>query len=440
MAGEAEPPKPDPPKGDDQHERQEFLVNAPMRAAAGLQKRLSIDETGYRHGAGHTHADARAYFLYGALDEVIKASLAGLRWLNLLRGEEENAKSEGRKDRDEEHADRLILESVIDEQQMWARKLSETLFDLVLFESTNEQEFYRLYLICKQLDAYVGLQADFEEFFACRNANADSTIGLLLEEVKEIRQRVDLGKAWFIAEGVDLQRPPAPGRVFRSARQRFMRAQAVAPPDLRLVLNPSYEMGYSTPSRAIHPNVGGPTREFTKAEIERHLSRIGLLGLHVVVLAHQLGGIEPQGEARQLADSLKGSDAPDLFRRRFQRELEVGDIVFAYGEDLCQIVATAKSKYGNTSYKVRYLTQPMIPGIEEDWFPAEYIRLLHRRRDIKPAMLEAVHQAGASADQIAAFAQLDEEEAAKMLAQTFVELERQGVLKMMLRPPKEERG
>jgi len=441
MADEAEAPKPDPkPEGDDRRKREEFFVNAPLRAAVGLQKRLPIHEMGYRHVVGYAHADARAYFLYGSLDEVIKATVAGVRWLGLLGDEEDSAKPEGPETPEEAHIGRLVFESVIDEQEMWGRKLSEILFDLVLFASTNEQEFYRLYLVCKQLDAYVGLQADFEEFFACRSANADRTIRLLLEQIEEIRQRVDLGKAWFVADGLDFRRPPAPGRLFRSARQRFMRAQASAPPDLRLVLRVSYEMGYSSPSRSVHPNVGGPTRYFTKAEVVRNLHRVGLVGLHVVVLAHQLAGIGPDGETKQLADSIKRSDAPEMFRRAFQRELEVGDIVFAYGEDLCQIVDTAKSSYGNTSYKVRYLIRPMIDGIDEDWFPARYIRLLYRKRDIKPGMVEALRRGGASEEQIADLELLDEEEAARSLARTFVDLEQRGLLRMMLRPPKEERG
>ncbi len=441
MTDEAKVLKPDPKsEGGDRRKRQEFFVNAPLRAAVGLQKHLPIHEMSYRHVIGYAHGDARAYFLYGALDEVIKTTVAEIRWLNLLGDEGESTDPEGPEEPKEEHIERLLFESVIDEQEMWVRKLSEILFDLVLFTSTNEQEFYRLYLVCKQLDAYVGLQADFEEFFACRSANADSTIGLLLEQVKQIQQRVDLGKAWFLADGVDPFRRSAPGRLFRSARQRFMRAQPIAPPDLRLVLGASYEMGYSSPSRSVHPNVGGPTRAFTKAELERNMNRIGLLGVHVVVLAHQLAGIEPEGETKQLADSLQRSDGPQIFRRVFQRELEIGDIVFAYGEDLCQIVDTAKSKYSNTSYRVRYLVRPMIEGIEEDWFPARYIRLLYRRRDIKLGMVEALRQAGASEEQIAGLGQLDEAEAARILARTFVDLEKRGVLGMMLRPSDEERG
>jgi hypothetical protein len=447
VSDEADTPKPAVPPEDNPRKRQEFFVQAPLRAAARLQKQLPIDELGYRRVIGYGHADARAYFVYGALDEALKASMAGLRWLELLADEpespadpeKEKAEASAKPDRDgDEHIGRLLLESVIDEQEMWARKLTEILFDLVLFSTTNDQEFYRLYLACKQLDAYLGLQSDFEEFFACRSANADATIRRLLKEIEQVRERIEVGRAWFVADGVDLRRPR--GRIFRSARQRFIRAQTVAPPDLQLVMGPSYEMGYSAPSRSVHPNVGGPTREFTKAQVERNLDKVGLLGLHIVALAHEVAEIEPAGESRQLVNALRASDGPAMFRRVFQRELEVGDVVFAYSEDLCQIVETAKSKYGNTSYKVRYLTRPMLDGIEEDWFPARYIRLLYRRRDIKPAMIDGLRRAGSAEDQVRQFEGLSETEAARVLARTFTDLEEKGVLRMMLKPRRRRGG
>lgn len=162
--------------------------------------------------------------------------------------------------------------------------------------------------------------------------------------------------------------------------------------------------------------------------------------MHIIVLAHELAGIAPEGENKSLADALKRSDGPEVFRRVFQRELEIGDIVFAYGSDLGQIVETARSKHGNTSYKIRYLVRPMLEGIEEDWFPARYIRLLYRRRDIKPAMIDAARRMGSTEEQLKTFERLDDAGAARILARTFVEMERQGVLPLMLRAPREERG
>jgi hypothetical protein len=55
-------------------------------------------------------------------------------------------------------------------------------------------------------------------------------------------------------------------------------------------------------------------------------------------------------------------------------------------------------------------------------------------------MIESFRQTGASEEELTALEQLEEAEAAKILARTFVELEQQGVLRMMLRRPKEDRA
>lgn len=420
---------------DDDKRRREFFVQGPLGAASALQKHLPIDEAGYLHVVGHVHGDARAYYLYGVLDEVVKTSVAGIRWQEYVDEPAEAVEKKKAESRDAAHIGRLVEASVLDEQEMWVRKLIEILVDVVLFATTNEQEFYRLYLVCRQLDAYVGLQADFEEFYAFRSGNADETIRLLQRDIEGIRDRIDFGRAWFLADGIDLRRLPRPGGAFRSVRQRFMRAQAIADSDLRLVLGTSYEMGYSTPSRSVHPNVGGPTRDFTRAEVERNMAKIGILGIHIAVAAYGLAGITPEGAAAQTADALRQSIGGDMFRRMFQRQFDLGDIVFAYGDDLCQIVETARSKYGNTSYKVRYLARRPIPEIGEDWFPSQHIRLLYRNAEIKPKMIEAVRQTGIGADRIAELERIPDEKVAGFLADAFTLLEREGVLRLMLRPP-----
>jgi hypothetical protein len=441
----AAPPEPVPE--DDSRKRRDFFVSAPLRAAERLRKALPVDEVGYRRVNALLHGDARAYYLYGVLDEVMKASMAGMRWIELLGDEPAGADAasgpakapDGPEAEGEEHLPRLMLESVIDEQEMWGRKLTEILLNLILFSTTNEQEFYRLYLACNEMDAYIGLQADFNEFFGCRSENVNATIDRLLGEIRRIKAQVDFTRAWFVADRVDFQQRPGLGKTLRNARQRFIRAQSVASPDLRLVLGGSYEVGYSTPSRSVHPNIGGPTREFTRATVDSNVGKVGLLALQIIAVAHDLTGIKPEGESVQVVNAVRRSEGPDRFRRGFQRVLDVGDIVFAYG-DLCQIVETAKSKHGNTSYKVRYLIRPALPGVGEDWFPNRYIQLLYRRRDIKPGMIDLLRRTGTPENQLAAFEQMGDEQISEILAKVFTRLEQDGVLRMMLKPPKEEKG
>lgn len=60
-------------------EAPQFFNTGPLRAAHALQNALSIDEGPYRFVVGHGYADARAFFLYGAMDKMLKACTASIR-------------------------------------------------------------------------------------------------------------------------------------------------------------------------------------------------------------------------------------------------------------------------------------------------------------------------------------------------------------------------
>jgi hypothetical protein len=89
-----------------------------------------------------------------------------------------------------------------------------------------------------------------------------------------------------------------------------------------------------------------------------------------------------------------GTDARKLLRSVYGKELEVGDIVFAYGKDLCIVVDKSKSEYGYTSYKVRYLSPPLLSEVPEDWFPARYVHLVWPKKGLRDLVLQACESQG----------------------------------------------
>jgi hypothetical protein len=179
---------------DDEKNTRIFFRKAALQTAATLQKNLSINEVGYLRVVGYTHADARACYLYGVLDEVLKVGTTIIRWEEFLSGADKKQDEETSEDL---HLKRIVTESVIDEQYLWVRKLTEILADLILFSTTNDQEYYRLYLVCRRLDTYLGLQKDFEDFFACRNLNIGSSIDDFCERIERFAKKVDITGNWF---------------------------------------------------------------------------------------------------------------------------------------------------------------------------------------------------------------------------------------------------
>ena len=75
------------------------------------------------------------------------------------------------------------------------------------------------------------------------------------------------------------------------------------------------------------------------------------------------------------------------------------DFVLAYG-DLGEVVEVADETQGCVSYKVRYLVEKPLPGIPQDWFPAQTVRVLFSRQSLLARVSELV-EAGALPDNIA---------------------------------------
>lgn len=236
--------------GEAAKDRWSFFAATPMRLADALRKALPMTEDHYTQRVGYTQNDPRAFFLYGCLDEVYKASAASLQWAEFLGAHEDELRVP--------HVTRIVTDRVLDEQDLWSRKLTEVLADLILFGSTNEQEYHRIYLGCRWLSAYLGLQSDFREFYGCRNLNADDSIADAVRTIEAAQKRVDSTKLWFLHVPILSGKLPRPGTIFRSARERYKQAVLLASADQKLTLGVSYEMGHSVPSRAIHASVGAP--------------------------------------------------------------------------------------------------------------------------------------------------------------------------------------
>ena len=411
-------------------ERWNFFAGTPMRLAEALRSALPMTEDHYTHTVGYTQRDPRAFFLYGCMDEVYKSSTASLQWaefLNAPEGELRAYDEEAAKDIRVRHMRRVVTDRVLDEQDMWSRKLTEILTDLILFDSTNEQDYYRIYLGCRWLNAYLGLQSDFKEFYGCRNLNADFSIKEALRDIEAAQERVDTAKLWFLNAPISSKKIPRPGTMFRSARERYKQAVLVATADQKLTLGVSYEMGHSVPSRAIHPSVGAPTRDVDRTTVDVNIGKISLLATHTVFAAFKVSVVEPTGEARRMMDTFAESDAEKAFQEVHQSDVQIGDLVAAYGDNVCEVIEKTQSEYGYMSYKVRFLLRPMLEEIPVDWYPANYVHLLMPRRRLRESLEEVLRRVGASPEELQRVAGFPEERISELLPEVLRDMEAAGL-------------
>jgi hypothetical protein len=425
------PPTPDL-SADDRSARLDFFVLTPLRLASRIQARLGVDELNYLHVAGQAHHDARAYFLYGALDEVIKAAIAAMRWREFLKDsptEKDPKFSEG----DRARMARQVLASTASDQALWFRKLIELLVDLVLFSSTNEQDYYRCYLTGKSVSAAEDQKRDVTEFFACQIENAAYGLRLDLDALRDVGARIDVARAWFLQGPGGLDGTQVGNRRFSSFRSRFIKAHDVAAPETRLILGASYAPAYSRPSGRMHWTIGEMSQAEDVSDVERVLVHIGLLGLCICHLAEDLVGDRQASTAMGTRQAIEDSDVSRLYAIRFQRQFDVGDIVLVDGEHVCQVTETARSRYGNTSFRCRFLGRPPIRSIPSDWCPSPGVQRLFARSDLRPKLRQTLADRGASQAELARVDEMDDTAVGEVLSASFAELTRAGILPAALR-------
>ncbi len=398
-------------EGDDL-DRSKFFTSICTRATDELRQALKIDEQTYRIIAGYGYSYPRDYYLYGLLDEIEKAGVALIQYEGFLSGEKADP------------ADRIgrnVLTSALDEQALWIRKLTEILVEVLLFQQTNQDSHFRHYLLLKEFDAYRKLNSDFKEFFCVENRNISYTLGRLRAEIARLQSNASfLNQCWYI-------KPNKKGLRLESSdfMTRFKAVIKNCTPSQKIVLGLSYETAYSRPSRGVHVNIGGATYTIDPRSFERNIGQIGLLAAHVLLISKQLIKVRPKGLLGQLSRVFRTNTYPkELLRQATKPRIEKGDFVLAYG-DLAEVVDLWTSPFGYRSFRIKYLSKPPLPGIDEDKFPARYVRLLVKRKEMAKQVESVIRKDVPDA-------KIGRKGLHQSLRKTVVELWQQGILQQMI--------
>ena len=222
-----------------------FFFEALAYGSRELIGQLPLDENNYLRVFGPAHTDCRAVFMYSVLDELAKAGVSILQWRDWL-GEEDftpgNDKPYARR------SYRLVVTATLETQALRIRRLTEALVDLLGFKTTNRQDYFRYYLLLRDIDGRVSASRDLEYFWSAPSGNLRYGIEMSLEQAREVESRLDLDRAWFRhgqapLQGVETLRP---GRLLASLRQRFIYALEHADDEEVMQLRMSYGSGYGS--------------------------------------------------------------------------------------------------------------------------------------------------------------------------------------------------
>ena len=411
----------------------EFWIQAALKGAKSLHSQLPLTNIDFTGVASTTFRDGRSYYLYAAADEIMKAAVAMMRWKEFLsETEPKEALPDGT---DKGHLDRLVNESVLDEQRLWERKLTEWLINLVCFKSTNEQEYYRLFLATEAYDWSVGRVHDLLRYYSCPSDNAEIGARCDRDSLAAEIENTDSQRCWFLRREVFKKLPTRPGRLFTSIAERLSTALQFATPDEQVALGITYGHGFGWASESVHPKTLTREPVPTWRDVRRLSSRVGLVAINVTHRAHRLAGIAPTGMAKGIAAVLDGSSpASDMLCAVHSPGYEPGDIVKAMGH-LAEVLDKRVSKYGLESYKVRFLVRGPLKETPEDWVPANATRAIVRRSWGRPYMESAVKRMPEILQHFPSILCHDDAELMAAFRSTLTDLEQQGLPIPPLGPP-----
>ncbi|MDG0815820.1 SH3 domain-containing protein [Bdellovibrio svalbardensis] len=360
----------------------DVLVTMIFQGIKDVSTHIKMDEVGYIRIAATAHSSVKDFFLYGCTDEVMKVATAALRWSELLSESKEDLIQQDVTER----VSRVVLEAIHDEMQMWNRKLTEILVDQILFKTTNDQEYYKLYFYCSSLETLRRVQKDFKEFYGFESGNVQHQIDYDISAIKSILSNIDIKRAWFLDKGFDPKKFDTNSkRILKSANARIKEAFALATPQQKLALGISYERGYSAPSRAIHASIGQFFGEVSSEKAKALFGKNIVTARHVILGCHNLLETQPKGLMGMMEKSEERDEAGDKVVKALSADYQLGDIVSAYGE-ICLVTDKRVSAFGYTSYEVEFLFKPMLPNLLKDYFPAQYIQMIAPRAKLIPTI------------------------------------------------------
>jgi hypothetical protein len=372
-------------------EKWKFWSRALVRAGEDLRALLHVDESGYRFIAGTAHGAARDYFLYATIDEIEKLGIAVMGWDELIGNELIEP---------EDATSRVILERSLDEQSFWTRKTLEVLIDLVCFSRTNEHGYYRHLLLLRELRKHLSIQHDLTTFYGAPSRNVEWSINWVYEQIRELEvNQIDFDRVWYARRPLGAI-PTRPEGLLTSVRARLQTSLPLMHPHEKLSVGLSYARTYGSTSEDIHFRPQATLSDINSDAVAAGIDRVAVDGIAAIKRIQELLGQVPTGINETLRDSFERNEYPgQVLGARTTGRAAVGEFVLA-GGDLAEVVEVRESPFGYEVYKVNYLAERPLPGIDDDWFLAEHVERFYTEEQFFQKMREAVAAGHAPADAV----------------------------------------
>lgn len=356
------------------------LLDWLIRGADQLRKRLNINETDFILLSRAHNSRGRDHYIYAVLDEIEQVALA-------LKLNQETLSEAPNDLPNDEAAQRILrnsLSAIESEQSLRIRRLIEILIGLINFSKTNSNAYYDHYLLYIELDQRRKRKADYASYFNCENLNNQFAIDMLKKSIARAESKLQLNSCWYLQGNS----PPANGEAkMASFMSSFDKALLIATKSERFALGFSYGHAYRETSQSIHLNIGGYRSNRSFEALKSRRGQIWLLATYCLHRCRLLLRVRSRKDiSADISKVIRMSLAGGVYNQLTQPNITKGDFVSVF-DSLCEVVGSAKSKFGYKSFKVRYLTGPPIPEQKEDWYPAINVKKQLDGKDLRDGVL-----------------------------------------------------
>lgn len=371
-------------------EEKNLPFSIPLQISGHLLRNIPIKEDSFRLIASFSHADARSYYLYAVVSEVLSSCMSCMRVASWMGDSEEEIMfgypkiNAGNETISGGRVSHLLNRSIIDEFEVRFRKLQEYLCNLICFSEANDQKYFQLFFAAEALSDIKYANQDIAEFFGNPIENFNSQFTELLDRCKALIKDLDRNKCWFLNPSINFD-SKLERNIMSSLRQRYKKAISIATSGEKVVLGPTYKVGYGGSSKSAHALVEDHFRDYTLDDVKHAINKIPVICLNILLRAFEIASIEcPQNFKDILESARSGEGATKGIENVTQRNLDIGDLVTTDGSDVAEILRIHLSSYGYKNYYIRYLINAKIKEISEEWLPPRYIGpCLVKKQDVR---------------------------------------------------------
>ncbi len=361
---------------------QESLQTYLLQGADQIRQGMNRSHKSFQQMSRVFNGRGREHFIYEVLNEVEQIAMTLMR-LNDSLSEFPGVPSD-------DVGKRIYRNSLVLTQRelsLHTRRSNELLVHLINFSTANSDEYYDHYLLYQELFQRKKKKNDHKTYYGCENQNNKTAIEAIKQYITFGESKVDLQKCWYLKGGIPKPNGLAELETFANCFKKALKKASVSE---RVALGFSYSQAYGEPSQSIHLGIGQIKSPISFEVLQTTTDLLFNVGMLCLIRCHKLLGLKRRkGIVPNFAKTYKeqSKQRREVYKNYVKPEIKKGDFVNV-DDSLFEVVGVATGEFGYRSFKLKYLTEPHIPEITVEWYPAFNVRRVEDGTRMRDGIIE----------------------------------------------------